>query len=51
MERSEEEEEEREGEGFCEKLKGCIEVCEDRGKIVVIGDMSAKVGNREVKGV
>ena len=39
MERSEEERD-----LFWEELKGCIDVCEDRGKVVIIGDMNAKVG-------
>ena len=26
----------------------CIEVCEDRGKVVIIGAMNARVGNSEV---
>ena len=35
--------------GFWEELKGCIEVCEERGKVVVIGYMNARVGDSEVK--
>ena len=46
MERSEEERD-----GFWEELKGCIEVCEDREKVVIIGYMNARVGDREVEGV
>ena len=37
--------------GFREELKGCIEVCEDRGKVVIIGDMNARMGDSEVEGV
>ena len=46
MERSEEERD-----VFWEELKGSIDVCEDRGKVVIIGDMNAKVGDREVEGI
>ena len=34
MERSEEERD-----GFWEELKGCIEVCEDRGKLGITGEI------------
>ena len=32
-------------------IEKCTEVCEDRGKVVIIGDMSARVGDREIEGV
>ena len=40
MERSEEERD----------LKRCIEVCEDTGKVVVIGDMNVRVGDNVEEG-
>ena len=40
-----------ERDGFWGELKGCIEVCEDRGKVVIIGDMNARVGDSKVEGV
>ena len=43
MERSEEERD-----VFWGELKGCIEVCGDRGKVALIGDMNARVGDSEV---
>ena len=43
MERSEEERD-----GFWKELKGNIRVCEDRGKVVIIGDMNARVGDNEI---
>ena len=46
MERSE-----GESDVFCEELKGCIDVCEDRGKVVIIGVINARVGDSEVEGV
>ena len=36
---------------FWEELKGWIDVCEDRWKVVIIGDMNARVGYSEVGGV
>ena len=41
---------EEERDEFWKELKGCIEVCEDRGKVVVIGVMDARVRDSEVKG-
>ena len=32
-------------------MKGCIEVCEDRVKVVVVGNMNARVGDSKVEGV
>ena len=46
MERSEEERD-----GFWEQLKGCIAICEDRGKVMVIVDTNATVGVSEMEGV
>ena len=46
MERSEEERD-----VFWEELKGCIDACEDRRKVMIIGGMNAKVGDSEVEGV
>ena len=42
---------EEERDVFWKELKGFIEVCEDRGKVVVIGDMNVRVGDSEVEGV
>ena len=36
---------------FWEGLKGCIEALDDKGKILVLGYMNARVGDREVEGV
>ena len=46
MERSEEERD-----VFWEELKGCIDICEDRGKVVIIGDVNARVGDSKIRGV
>ena len=32
-------------------MKGCIEACEDKGRVVVIGDMNDIAGDSEVEGV
>ena len=40
----------RERERFWKKLKGCIKAYEDRRRLLVIGDMNAKVRD-EVEGV
>ena len=32
-------------------LKGCIEACEDRRRVLVIGDKNIIVGDREVESV
>ena len=45
MERSEEERD-----SFCEELKGCIEACKDKGRVLVNGDIKARVGCREIEG-
>ena len=46
-----EERPEEERDNFWEELKGCIEVCEDRRKVVIIGDINARVDDSEVEGV
>ena len=33
------------------ELKGCIDVCEDKRKVVITEDMNARVGDSEVEGV
>ena len=33
---------------FGKEFRGCIETCEDRGKVLVIEDMNARVGGSEV---
>ena len=40
-----------EKDAFWEELKGHIEVCKDRWKVVVIGDMNTRVRDSEVEGV
>ena len=40
-----------ERDAFWEELKGHIEVCEDRWKVVVIGEMNTRVRDSEVEGV
>ena len=42
---------EEERDGFWEELKGCIVVCKERGKVMIIGNMNARVGDSEVEGV
>ena len=37
-----------ERDGFLEELKGCIEAREDRGRVLVIGDINAGVGDSVV---
>ena len=46
MERSKEKRE-----SYWKELKGCTERYEDRGRVLVIGDMNARVGDGDVKGV
>ena len=33
------------------ELKGCIDVCEDKRKVVITEDMNARVGDSEVERV
>ena len=40
---------EEEIDGFWEELKGHIEECGDRGKVVIIEDMNARVGRMGVE--
>ena len=39
---------EEERDVFWEELKGCIDVCQDRGRVVITGDMNAMLGDSEV---
>ena len=38
-----------ERENVWDELKGCTEACEGKGGVLVIGDMNARVGDREVE--
>ena len=42
---------EEERDVFWEELKRCIDAYEDRGKVLIIGDMNVRVGDSEVEGV